>query len=65
MDALVAELNRAIEQHVKEERDDLFTKARSADLDLEALGALMQERQQELMAAAGTAGKPARQSRSR
>ncbi|MDQ6882511.1 MAG: hemerythrin domain-containing protein [Pseudomonadota bacterium] len=65
MDAIVAELNRAIEHHVKEERDELFTKARSADLDLDALGAQMQERQQELMAAAGTTGKPARQSRTR
>ncbi|MDB5945581.1 MAG: hypothetical protein JWQ33_607, partial [Ramlibacter sp.] len=62
MDELVAELNRAIEHHVKEERDELFTRARSADLDLDALGAQLHERQEELMAATG---KPARTGRSR
>ncbi len=53
MDKLVADLNRAIEHHVKEERDDLFPKARTADLDLDALGAQLQQRQEELMAAGG------------
>ena len=49
MDALVAELNRAIEHHVKEERDELFPKAKAAPgLDLDALGAQLRERQQEL-----------------
>ena len=48
MDALVAELNGAIEHHVKEERDELFPKARSCGLDLDALGARLRERQQEL-----------------
>jgi hypothetical protein len=48
MDALVAELNRAIEHHVKEERDELFPKARSCGLDLDALAARLRERQQEL-----------------
>jgi hemerythrin superfamily protein len=49
VDDLVSELARAVEQHVKEERDHLFPKARSAEgLDLEALGARLQERQQEL-----------------
>ena len=49
LDDLVSELARAVEQHVKEERDHLFPKARSAaGLDLEALGAQLQERQQEL-----------------
>ncbi|HVE53156.1 MAG TPA: hemerythrin domain-containing protein [Ramlibacter sp.] len=53
LDELVATLARAIEHHVKEERDDLFPKARSApDLDLDALGARLRERQQELEAAA-------------
>jgi hypothetical protein len=51
MDELVAELNRAIEHHVKEERDELFPKARCADLDLDALGAQLKARQGELMAA--------------
>jgi hypothetical protein len=50
MDQLVAELARAIEDHVKEERDELFPKARSApDLDLADLGARLKQRQQALM----------------
>lgn len=56
MDTLVAELNVAIEHHVKEERDELFPKARGSGLDLAALGQALRERQQELtgeMAAAG------------
>ncbi|MEJ8837386.1 hemerythrin domain-containing protein [Ramlibacter sp. AN1133] len=49
LDDLVSELARAVEQHVKEERDVLFPKAKSADgLDLEALGERLRERQQEL-----------------
>jgi len=49
VDDLVSELARAVEQHVKEERDVLFAKARSvAGVDLEALGARMTERQREL-----------------
>lgn len=52
MDALVAELNRAIEHHVKEERDKLFPKAKAGSLDLVTLGAQLRERQQELQAEA-------------
>ena len=52
MDDLVAELNRAIEHHVKEERDELFPKARACALDLDALGEQLRQRQEELMAAA-------------
>ena len=49
MDDLVATLACAIEHHVKEERDDLFPKARAASgLDLDALGAQMTARQGEL-----------------
>jgi len=49
MDDLVSQLARAIEHHVKEERDHLFPKARAAaGLDLDALGAQLRERQQEL-----------------
>lgn len=49
MDALVAQLNVAIEHHVKEERDELFPKAKAAPgLDLDALGEQLRERQQEL-----------------
>ena len=50
MDQLVADLARAIEHHVKEERDELFPKARSTPgLDLGALGARLAQRQQDLM----------------
>jgi iron-sulfur cluster repair protein YtfE (RIC family) len=53
MDELVGQLARAIEHHVKEERDQLFPKARSTPaLDLGALGAQLTERQQELQAQA-------------
>jgi hemerythrin superfamily protein len=53
MDELVAQLACAIEHHVKEERDELFPKAKSAKkLDLTALGAQLRERQQALQATA-------------
>jgi hemerythrin superfamily protein len=52
MDTLVSELNVAIEHHVKEERDELFPRAKAApDLDLDALGQQLLERQEELQAA--------------
>jgi hypothetical protein len=55
MDALVAELNWAIEHHVKEERDELFPKARAArELNLESLAGELREKQQAL-----TGGDPA------
>lgn len=51
MDKLVSELNRVIEHHVKEERDELFPKARAAaGMDLAAIGRQLQDRQQELVA---------------
>jgi hemerythrin superfamily protein len=50
MDDLVAKLASAIEHHVKEEREDLFTKARVAPgLDLAALADQLKARQEELM----------------
>jgi iron-sulfur cluster repair protein YtfE (RIC family) len=53
MDALVAALNRAIEHHVKEERDELFPKAKAAaQVDLIALGEQLRERQEQLQAQA-------------
>lgn len=49
MDDLVAQLNRCVEHHVKEERDELFPKAKAAPgLDLAALGEQLRERQQAL-----------------
>jgi iron-sulfur cluster repair protein YtfE (RIC family) len=48
MDDLVAQLNRAIEHHVKEERDELFPKAKASGLDLAELGERMRVRQGEL-----------------
>jgi hemerythrin superfamily protein len=50
MDELVSKLAGAIEHHVKEERTQLFTKAKACGLDLDALGARLKERQQELEA---------------
>lgn len=51
LDELVMQLARAVEHHVKEERDHLFPKARAAaQLDLEELGARLQQRQEELQA---------------
>ena len=51
MDDLVGKLAGAIEHHVKEERDELFPKARSCGLDLGALAAQLRERQQALQGA--------------
>ena len=49
LDDLVTLLARAIEVHVKEERDHLFPKARAAEgLDLDAIGEQLRARQEEL-----------------
>lgn len=51
MDKLVTELAGCVEHHVKEERTQLFPKAKAAaQLDLVALGQQLKDRQQELKA---------------
>jgi hypothetical protein len=60
-DAKVKVLQELIEHHVKEEekqRDNLFQQTRAADIDLEALGAQLAARKQELMAKAQSEGLP-------
>lgn len=52
-DAKVKVLQEQIEHHVKEEEGEMFKKVRKTDLDLEALGAQMQARKEELKAAMG------------
>ena len=50
LDQLVADLARAVEDHVKEERDELFPKARSAPgLNLAEVGDRLRQRQRELV----------------
>lgn len=51
MDDLVAKLAGAVDHHVKEERDQLFPRAKASGLDLVGLAGEMQERQQALQAA--------------
>jgi nitrate reductase assembly molybdenum cofactor insertion protein NarJ len=51
IDALMAQLQEAVEHHVKEERDEMFPKARNAPgLDLMALAGELEKRKTELMA---------------
>jgi hypothetical protein len=51
MDPLMAQLQKAIEHHVKEEREEMFPKARKTPgLDLMALATKLESRKRELMA---------------
>lgn len=51
IDPLMARLQKAIEHHVKDERTEMFPKARkAAGMDLAALAAQLKTRKQELMA---------------
>ena len=51
IDPLMARLQKAIEHHVKDERTEMFPKARkAAGMDLVALAAQLETRKQELMA---------------
>ncbi len=52
-DAKFTVLGEYINHHIKEEQDELFPKVRKADVDLQALGAELAERKQELMAELG------------
>lgn len=60
-DAKVQVLSEQIEHHVKEEEErgkGLFSQARKADIDLDALGQQMAARKQELMATYKASGTP-------
>lgn len=49
-DAKFSVLGEYVNHHIKEEQDQMFPQARSAKMDLSALGAELAERKQELMA---------------
>lgn len=48
-DAKVSVLAEIVNHHIKEEQDEMFAKAKKADLDLDELAQAMQERRDELM----------------
>ena len=52
-DAKVTVLGEQIDHHVEEEQDEMFAKARKADVDVEALGAQIAARKAELEAELG------------
>jgi hemerythrin superfamily protein len=53
-DAKVKVLSEYVKHHVKEEQNEIFPKAKSSQLDMKELGALLAERKAELVAERGT-----------
>ena len=51
-DARVKVLSEYVKHHVKEEQNEMFPRAKASALDMDALGALMTARKDELMAQA-------------
>ncbi|WP_333872923.1 hemerythrin domain-containing protein [Methylobacter sp.] len=50
-DATIKVMSEYVKHHVKEEQNEIFPKAKSTDLDMIKLGAMLSERKEELLAA--------------